>query len=93
MRDYTGNFIFEHPVISVIIAAVLIVLVYVFSRQLNPNELKSFSIYMSIGIVLLAVLFVLAILIPQVVKFYPFVILGIAIAIGIFLYQRSNIRR
>jgi len=91
MDTYLSDFFSSHPVISVFIAAILIVLVYLFSRYLSPSEMKRFSLYMSIGIVFLVLLFVVAIYVPQAVSYYPYIILAIALAICFFLYKRINL--
>ena len=91
MTEYSSSFLFDNPALALLIAAVLIVIVYIFARQLSPNEMKRFSLYMSIGISILILMFILAIFIPQIVPFYPFIIFGLAIAICIHLYKKSKI--
>jgi len=87
MRSY-GNFVFDHPGIAVAIIVVMIVMVYVFSRQLKPQELKKFSLFMGIGIAALLFLFLIAMFFPPVVKYYPYVILCITIITFMVLYQK-----
>jgi hypothetical protein len=88
MKNYPINLIAEHPAIIILVAVVLIAVLYFFSKQLRPEEMKRFSLFMGIGIAFFITMFVLAMLIPNVVRFYPFVILGIALVICGYLFNK-----
>ena len=88
MNNYPANLIANHPAIIILVAVVLLAVVYFFTRQLRPEEMRRFSLFMGIGIALLIIMTVLAMLLPQVVKYYPFVVLGAAVIICAYLYKK-----
>jgi hypothetical protein len=88
MNEIFRNFLSTSPEIAIVLAVVLVISLYLFTRYLNTKEMKRFSLFMSIGIALLVILFIIAIFFPEVVPYYPYVILGLAIAIGYFIHQK-----